>query len=63
MNAVDSVAAGDAFNGGLAAALSEGLAFEEAIPWGLAAGDVSVTRPGAQPSMPNRAEIMDMLKR
>jgi ribokinase len=62
VNAVDSVAAGDAFNGGLAAALDEGLALDEAIWWGMATGAVSVTRPGAQPSMPNRAEVMEMIK-
>jgi ribokinase len=62
VNAVDSVAAGDAFNGGIAAALSEGLALHEAVQWGLAAGALSVTKRGAQPSMPTRLEVMEMLK-
>ncbi len=62
VDAVDSVAAGDAFNGGLAAALSEGLSLDEAIQWGLAAGAISVTRPGAQPSMPSLAEVKAFLK-
>lgn len=58
---VDTVAAGDAFNGGLAVALSEGRSFEEAIQWGLAAGALSVTKPGAQPSMPERRELLALL--
>ncbi len=58
---VDTVAAGDAFNGGLAVALSEGRSFEEAIRWGLAAGALSVTKPGAQPSMPDRQELLAWL--
>lgn len=58
---VDTVAAGDAFNGGLAVALSEGRSFEEAIRWGLAAGALSVTKPGAQPSMPERKELLALL--
>ncbi len=61
VQAVDTVAAGDAFNGGLAAALSEGHAFEDAIQWGLATAAISVTRIGAQPSMPSRAEVMALL--
>ena len=58
---VDTVAAGDAFNGGLAVALSEGRSFNEAIRWGLAAGALSVTRHGAQPSMPERNEVLTLL--
>jgi ribokinase len=61
VEAVDTVAAGDAFNGGVAVALHDGLALEDAIQWGLAAGAISVTRHGAQPSMPTRAEVMAML--
>ena len=58
---VDTVAAGDAFNGGLAVALSEGRSFNEAIRGGLAAGALSVTRHGAQPSMPERNEVLTLL--
>jgi ribokinase len=58
---VDTVAAGDAFNGGLAAALGEGRPFAEAMRWGLAAGALSVTKAGAQPSMPGRAELLELL--
>ncbi|GIK39676.1 MAG: ribokinase [Chloroflexota bacterium] len=57
VQAVDTVAAGDAFNGGLAAALVEGKALPEAVRWGAAAGALSATKMGAQPSMPTRAEF------
>lgn len=55
--AVDTVAAGDAFNGGLAVALSEGCSLVEAVRWGAAAGALAVTRTGAMPSMPYRNEV------
>ena len=61
VKAIDTVAAGDAFNGGLAAALDAGLSFVEAIGWGMAAGALSTTKPGAQPSLPNRAEVLARL--
>jgi ribokinase len=61
VKAVDTVAAGDAFNGGLAVALSEGRPLETAVRWGMAAGAVAVTRPGAQPAMPLRDEITQLL--
>ena len=60
---VDTVAAGDAFNGALAVALAEELPFAEAIRWGLAAGALAVTKAGAQPSMPTRAEVEGMVRR
>jgi ribokinase len=59
--AVDTVAAGDAFNAGLAVALAEGRPFAEALRWGLAAGACAVTRPGAQAAMPSRAELLQLL--
>lgn len=61
VESVDTVAAGDAFNGGMAAALDGGLSFVEAVRWGAAAGALATTRHGAQPSMPNRAELDVML--
>jgi ribokinase len=59
--AVDSVGAGDAFNGGLAVGLSDGLDTAAAIRWGSAAGALSVTKSGAQPSMPDRAAVTALL--
>jgi hypothetical protein len=63
VEAVDTVAAGDAFNSALAVALAEGLAFPDALRWGLAAGALAVTGHGAQPSLPRRAEVMALLNR
>jgi ribokinase len=63
VKAIDTVAAGDAFNGALAVALAAGLTFAEAVRWGLAAGALSVTKAGAQPSMPDRASVIAMLNR
>lgn len=61
VKAVDTVAAGDAFNGGLAAGLAAGLDFEQALRWGLASGALAVTKPGAQQAMPNKAELEELL--
>lgn len=58
---VDTVAAGDAFNGALAAALSEGRPLAEAARWAMAAGALAVTRRGAQGAMPTRAELLALL--
>lgn len=57
VEAVDTVAAGDAFNGGLAAALAEGRSLQEATRQAAAVAALSVTKAGAQPSLPNRAEL------
>ena len=57
VQAVDTTAAGDAFNGALAYALSEGLPVTEAIPLANAVAAFSVTRQGAQPSMPDAAAL------
>lgn len=61
--AVDTVAAGDAYNGALAAALEHGLPVEQAIEWGLAGGAWAVTRPGAQEAMPYREDLQNMLNK
>ena len=57
VNAVDTVAAGDAFNGGLAAALAEELSLRQAVRQGTAAAALSVTKAGAQSSMPERSQL------
>lgn len=54
---VDTTAAGDVFNGALAVALAEKVPMLEALRFAQAAAAISVTRPGAQPSAPTRAEI------
>jgi ribokinase len=61
VTAVDTTAAGDAFVGALAVALMEGRSMREAVAWGNAAGGLTVTRPGAQPSLPTRAELEKFL--
>jgi ribokinase len=55
--ALDTTAAGDAWNGAFAVALAEGSDLPEAGRFANAAAALSVTRPGAQPSMPTRAEV------
>ena len=59
---VDTTAAGDVFNGALAVAMAEGRPLAEAVRFANAAAAISVTRLGAQPSAPKRAEIEQMLK-
>ncbi len=58
---VDTVAAGDAFSAGLVVALCENHSLAEAVRWGNAAAALSVTQPGAQPSMPDRASVKALL--
>jgi ribokinase len=60
--AMDSVAAGDAFNGALAVSLTEGKDLREAVTIACAAGALSVTKTGAQDSMPER-ELVEKLVR
>ena len=57
VRAVDTTAAGDVFNGALAVRLAEGCPIDEAVRFAHAAAAISVTRPGAQPSIPTRREI------
>ena len=55
--AVDTTAAGDCFNGALAVALAEGRSLPEATAFACRAAALSVTRAGAQPSLPGRNEV------
>lgn len=57
VKAVDTTAAGDCFTGALACALGEGMGLEAAARFASAAAALSVTRPGAQSSMPHRGEV------
>lgn len=61
VSAIDTVAAGDAFNGALSAALSLGYTMPIALRWGITAGAISVTRQGAQNSMPTREELLKLV--
>ena len=61
VKAVDTTAAGDTFNGGFVTALLEGQSFENAVRFGQAAAAISVTRKGAQPSIPTRQETLEFL--
>jgi ribokinase len=57
VEAVDTTAAGDAFTGALACALGEGQELAAALAFATAAAALSVTRLGAQSSLPGRAEV------
>ncbi len=58
---VDTTAAGDAFVAAFAVALAEGKAMDQAITWGNAAGALVITKIGAQPSLPTRRELENLL--
>jgi ribokinase len=62
INPVDTTAAGDAFNGALAVALAEHKPLLEAVRYGMAAGALAATKRGAQPSLPNRDEVENLIK-
>ena len=63
VEAIDTVAAGDAFGGAFAVALGERRSIETAVRAGTAAGALAVTRPGAQEAMPSRDEVLRMMSR
>lgn len=54
---VDTVAAGDAFNGGLAVALEAGKSWSAAVTWASATAALAVTQSGAQSALPTRAQV------
>lgn len=61
VNAVDTTAAGDAFNAGFAVGLTHGCTVRRSAVLASAVAAISVTRPGAQPSMPTFAEVRAFL--
>ncbi len=60
---LETTGAGDAFNGGFALALAEGMNIVEATRFGCAVAGISVTRLGTARAMPRRAEVDALLKR
>lgn len=62
VDVVDTTAAGDAFAAGMAVALAEGRELADAARFANVVGAISVTRMGAQPSMPTRAEVEEFAK-
>lgn len=63
VNAVDTTAAGDSFCGALAVAISKGRNLDEAAEFANCCAAISVTRPGAQPSLPTKREVTKFLER
>jgi ribokinase len=61
VSVVDTVAAGDAFNGALAAGLASGKSLSEALHWGSVGGALAVTKNGAQSSLPTKDSFHQML--
>lgn len=62
VQAVDTVAAGDSFNGALAVQLTRGSSVAEAVRYANAVGALAVGKPGAIPSLPRRAEVEAFLQ-
>ncbi len=62
IQAVDTVAAGDAFNGAIAVALLENRPLVDAVRWATAAAAIACTRPGAQSSLPDRPSVEQILR-
>jgi ribokinase len=60
VTAIDTTAAGDCFNGALAVALSEGQELDAAVAFACKAASISVTRMGAQSSLPYRKEVNEI---
>ena len=63
VKAVETTGAGDAFNGGLATAIAEGLPMETALRFATCTAAISVTRLGSSQSMPSRQEIEALLEK
>ena len=60
ITAIDTTAAGDCFNGAIAIALSEGLELDSAVSFACKAASISVTRMGAQSSLPSRKQVNEI---
>lgn len=63
VKAVETTGAGDAFNGGLATAIAEGLPMDTALKFATCTAAISVTRLGSSPSMPYRHEILELMQK
>jgi len=62
VTAIDATAAGDAFNGALAVGLAEGKPLSEAVHYGNAAGALAASKRGAQPSLPTREDVENLIR-
>ena len=62
VTAIDTVAAGDSFNGGLASALDDGKTLADAVRFAAACGALSTTKRGASAAAPTRAEVAAFLE-
>jgi ribokinase len=62
VEAKDTTAAGDCFNGALATGLAEGLTLDAAIEFANVSASIAITRVGAQASLPTRAEVEQALR-
>ncbi len=60
---VDSVGAGDCFNGALAVGLTEGRPFQEALLFAAAAAALSTEKPGAATAAPDRSQVANLLRK
>ena len=63
VKALETTGAGDAFNGGFATAIAEGMSIEAALQFATCTAAISVTRLGSSPSMPVREEIVELMKK
>jgi len=63
VKAIDTTAAGDTFCGALAAGLTRGVGWEQALKFATAASAICVTRMGAQPSIPTEKEVNEFLNK
>ena len=60
VKSMDTVGAGDGFNGGVAAALDRGLSLKEALKWGTIVGALTTTKEGAQTALPDLETVQQL---